>query len=167
MGCSVQPAAFRSEVRHPDLRRIHCLRRPDQPFAVWRESRPLFVVRRLIQPARFSARRRHNPKMRLLRVCREVHINRGEYDPLPIGRGHRFTHALEGHHVLEGERSLGACRRRVWRRLRAQRNGESERSDQSFPSHGVVSVRIRKLPPNPPARNRPSCAVPHHLCGSG
>src|SRR5215472_15485972 len=36
------------EIAHPDLRRISRFRSPDQPFAVGRKSRPLFMIRRWI-----------------------------------------------------------------------------------------------------------------------
>ena len=115
---AIESAAFRCEVAHPDLRGISRLRCPDQPFAIGRKPRPLFVIRRLIQPARFPARRRHDPEMRNLGVRLEVHIDRVEHDPFPARRRHRRADPLQFHHVLECERPFAARCRRGWRSLR-------------------------------------------------
>src|ERR1044072_1169490 len=37
------------KVAHPDLRRIGRFRSPDQAFAIWRKSRPLFMIQRFAQ----------------------------------------------------------------------------------------------------------------------
>ncbi len=132
---SVQAAAFRGKIRHPDLRRIGRLRSEDQPFAIGRKPRPLFLVRRLIQAARFSAGGRHNPEMRNLRVRFQVHIDRVKHDPLAIRRWHRLADPFQLHHVFEGEGTFGARRSCARRRLRQERAGESERNDQDFPMH--------------------------------
>jgi len=137
---SVQAAAFRGEIRHPDLRRISRLRGPNQPFTVRGKAGPLFVVRRLIQTTRFTSGSRHNPKMRNLRVRLQVHIDGIEHDPPSIRRRHRRADPFELHHVFEREGALGAGGRGARRRLRQQRAGESERNDQDFPRHVLISV---------------------------
>src|SRR5947209_4489889 len=78
----------------------------------------LFMVRRLIQPARFAACRRHDPEMRNLLVRIEVYINRVEHDPFSIRRRHRRADAFQFHHVLESKWPLAARDRRSWCRLR-------------------------------------------------
>ena len=42
--------------------------------------------------------------MRRLRVCCQIDIDHAEDHPLAVGRNFRFPHALELHHVFEGER---------------------------------------------------------------
>src|SRR5262245_42120179 len=96
----------RIKIAHPDLRRIGRFRSPDQPFAVRRKPRSLLVVRRLIQPPRFTTARRHDPQMRNSGVRFQIDIYAIEHDPFTIRRWHRRADALESHHVLERERTL-------------------------------------------------------------
>ena len=93
------------------------------------------MIWRLIQPARFPARRRHDPEMRNLGVRLEVHIDRVEHDPFPIRRRHRRADAFQFHHVLESERLFAARCRRSQGRLSDGRTNERKRSDQDFPVH--------------------------------
>jgi hypothetical protein len=139
MRLAVEPATFRSEIAHPDLSGVGRLRRPDQPFAVGRKPRTLFMIRRLVQTARFPARRGHNPQMRNPGVCLEIDIDCVEHDPLSIGRRNRRADAFQLHHVFEGEGAF-APRCGIGRWLRQERTGQRERSDQDFPRHTLISV---------------------------
>ena len=91
-----------------------------KPFAVGRKSRAFLVIRRWIQPPRFTAARRHDPQMRNPRVRFQIDVYAIEHDPFAIRRRHRRADALQFHHVLECERMLLR-----WR-LREHRGGEQK-----------------------------------------
>src|SRR5204863_3641220 len=137
---------FRVEIAHPDLRRIGRFRRPDEPFAVRRKSRPLLVIRRWIQSPRFTAARRHDPQMRNPRVRFQIDIDAVENNPFAIRRRHRRADTFERHHVFECERMfLGG--------LRESCSGkEKDSGDQTFhgPQSPVEPRRVRY----PDARDR-------------
>src|SRR6476646_2731820 len=95
--------AYQIEIANPDLRRISSLGGPDQAFAVRRKPWPLLVIRRLVQPPRFTAARRHDPHMRNPRVRCQMDIYTVENDPLAVWRRQRRADALQFHHVLECE----------------------------------------------------------------
>src|SRR5262245_544016 len=135
MWLSDEGPASRIEIAHPNLRRISRFRSPDQPFAVRRKSRPLFVIRRRIQSPRFAAARRHDPQMRNPCVRFKIDIYAVEHDPLAARGRHRCADALKFYHVLEPE---GALLR--WR-LREHQGGERENDcEQNF--HEPQSFRL-------------------------
>ena len=87
-------AGVRIEIAHPDLRRVRRFRGPDESFAVRRKTGALLVIRRWIQPPRFTASSRNDPQMRNLRVRREIDIFAVKNDPFTIRRRHRRADAL-------------------------------------------------------------------------
>ena len=140
MRLAVEPAALRSKVGHPDLGRVGRFRSPDQALAVRRKPRALFVVRRLIQPARVPACRGHDPEMRDFCVRIQIDVDRVEHDPFSIRRRHRRADPFQFHHVLERERVLrGRARIRRWG-LGGRRNRDRETKSQDFPMHRCVSA---------------------------
>ena len=50
---------------------------------------------------------RHDPHMRRLGVGFEIHVDHAEDHPLAVGRNLGLAHALQLHHVFEGERMPG------------------------------------------------------------
>ena len=70
---------------------------------------------------------RHNPDVRGLLVRREIHIDRGEQNPLAIRRRHRLADALQLHHVFESEWMLdlgegGKSQRKNEQKSKEQKN---------------------------------------------
>ena len=108
------------EVCDPYLRSAFLCRNKRETFAVRRPARAVAVLigdenalarvdgrdaRRSIGGV--GCRKRHDPDMRSFLVRREIDIDRAEQHPLAVGRGHGLGHALERHHVFEGEWMLG------------------------------------------------------------
>ena len=140
MRFSNQLPGFGLEIAHPDLRRIGGLRRPDEPFAVRRKPRTLFMIWRWIQPARLAAAGRHDPQMRDLRVRLKIDIFAVKYHPFAIRRRHRRADAFERHHVFEGEWTFLGCLR------------ESCGSEENSEHHGCFHDRqssVEALPAQP------------------
>src|SRR6267143_4601053 len=130
-----QHTASRVEIAHPDLGRISRFRSPDESFAIRPKSRPLLVIQRWVQSARFAAISRHDPQMRNSGVCFEIDIYTIEHDPFAIGRGHRRADALQFHHVFESERTLLR-----WRLCEHRGGKQKERCEKTF--HKRPSFRL-------------------------
>src|SRR5262249_58773972 len=97
---------FAVDPDYPYLRATHstgCVRKAP---AIRRKSSAILTGRGAGDLLRFAARSRNQPKMRLSRVLREVHIDRREHHPAPIWRYLRIADALQRHHVFESEGTL-------------------------------------------------------------
>ncbi len=79
----------------------------------------------------FSAGERHNPDVRRLCICFEIHIDHAEDHPLAIGRDFGFAQALELHHVFEGEGMLGLGQGRKCKRK--SKEGEKKMAHEGNP----------------------------------
>ena len=97
-----------SKSLQPDLRAAVFRRFKDEALAVGRETRTIFTgAGSGSEPAGFAAGDGHDPQMRRAGVGFEADIDRAEGDPFAVGRDNRLADALELHHVVEGEGTLG------------------------------------------------------------
>jgi hypothetical protein len=64
--------------------------------------------------------------VRRLRVGSEIDIDHAEDHPLAVGRNLRLAHALELHHVFEGEGMLGLRKSGKCESDRARKTGKND-----------------------------------------
>ena len=102
---------------------------------------------------------RHDPDVRRLGVGFEIDVDHAEDHPLAVGRNLRLAHALQLHHVVEGEGMLGLsdggkceCEHRRDRRKRRMRALLGKRKSVAGDGFAASSFYPQPKPCHPEAR---------------
>ena len=129
------------EIRDPDLRAAFFRREKREALAIRRPARAVGVLigdemrsadedpAELCSAGRPAApsplaHQGHDPDVRRLRVGFEIDVDHAEDHPLAVGRNLRIAHALQLHHVVEGEGMLGLGDEREGRRQEREEREE-------------------------------------------